>query len=361
MLGASHECVQGESLSRITVAPERARNLGRALRANGVPCVVLATCHRFEVYWDGACADHRRVLDLITRSGDILADDVNDRRDGEVALRHLMAVASGARSQRPGEPEILGQLRNAWQCARADNTSSPLLDLHVGAAIAAARHVRRRIEVAPPQTIGQATVALLAESLQRGLVRPESAVLRVLLVGAGAVARSTAPAIIATQGSTLPSQLTLHIANRTEANAHRLASTTGASVSPWASWHEQLATADIVICSARTSDTLVTAAHAIQVDRVRREPTLWIDLGSPPNIATDARAPGVHRRTMRDLPGVSCDAAWQSAADRALNDEIHRFRTAMDRRLSEPTPWMAGAGEQQRGRGAFLAKGTKTY
>jgi len=338
MLGATHERLDEHVVRRITIAPERARMLGRALRARGVPCVVLATCRRLEVYWDGSCAQGAVVLDVVTRETGVAVRDVSERRHGDEALLYVMAVASGARSMRLGEPEILGQLRSACQVAQADHTSSPLLDRHLQAAIAAARHVRRRVEVEPSQTIGEATVGLMTLALQSGDVRADADDrLRVLLIGAGAVGRSVAKAVAmaAVRGTGgLPETLSLAVTNRTEANAVRLAESARASVVPWVSWPEHLAAADVVICSARTSRALVTVGYAARVDHARREQALWIDLGSPPNIAADVSSPRICQRTERDLRGASHDLVWRSAFDGALAEELRRFRASLERRQS---------------------------
>jgi len=336
MLGASHECLDADALVRIAVLPERARMLARSIRAHGIPCVVLATCHRLEVYWEGAPRDAMLVREVLARVGRVSPRDVWEQRDGEDALRHMIAVASGARSQRPGEPEILGQLRTAWQTAQADHTSSLLLDWHLQTAIAASRYVRRRIGATPPQTIGEATTALMASSLQQRVVRAESGDrLRVLLLGAGAVARSTAAAVRAACGRELPESLVLHVANRTEVNAARLADETGALVSPWASWRDELPAADIVVCSARAAHPLLTADDAALVAYVRRQPALWIDLGAPPNIANDVHAPGIVRRTTHDLAGVAPDTSLRRMLDDGVDVEVRRFRALHERKQAQ--------------------------
>lgn len=336
MLGASHECLDAAALVRIAVAPLQARALARSIRAHGIPCLVLATCHRVEVYWEGARGDAALVRDVLAQATGVSPRDLSEQRRGEDVLRHVIAVASGARSQRPGEPEILGQLRTAWQTAQADGTSSVLLDWHLQTAIAAARYVRRRIGATPTQTIGEATTALMASSLQQRVVRAESGDgLRVLLLGAGAVARSTAKAIRAAFGRELPESMALHVANRTEANAARLADETGALVSPWASWRDDLPAADIVVCSARAAYPLLSADDAALVAGARRQPALWIDLGAPPNLANDVNARGIVRRTTHDLAGVAPDTSLRRMLDDGVDVEVRRFRALRERKRAQ--------------------------
>ncbi len=334
MLGRASCDVTAPSLA--PVAPETARVMAKDLHASEVPCLILATCHRFEVYWWGDALQAARVRAVVTAHAGHAVSALGEQRSGDDALMHLMAVAAGMRSMRRGEPEILGQTRHAWQVAQWDGTSCSALDAHVRAAIAAARHLRRSFASQPAASIGDATAELILHALRAGaLPAATSEARRILLLGAGAVGHSVARAIARSvreqrDGDTV--SVLLEIANRTDTRSRLLAEETGAAMVSWHDWPDRLIDADVVVCAARSAHPLLLAEDAQRVTSRRRESVLWIDLASPPNIAADVDHPRIDRRTERDLPGAGVDAAMAPLIERALRQELERFRASCARR-----------------------------
>ena len=147
--GLSHRTARLATLERLSVAKERLPKLLRQLCADDsvAGAVVLSTCNRTEVY-----VDAERFHDSYRAARDCLADQADAHPD-EVAphlgisyeveaVDHLFTVAAGLDSAVLGEHEILGQVRDAWELARAEGTVTPALDLLFRRAVEVGKRVR---------------------------------------------------------------------------------------------------------------------------------------------------------------------------------------------------------------------------
>ncbi len=336
MTGTVHAVSDGAShthgRSSVGIVPEQATEVARALRDHGVPAVVVATCYRFEVYWTGVRQQADVVRRTIQQHAQLSATPLADVRSDEDAVEHLMAVASGIRSQRRGEPEILGQMRLAWHAAHTQQATDRLLDDLWQRAISAARHIRRHLGSGATTTIGTDAMSLISRELDTGTIAPEPHML--LVLGAGAVGASVAQsAHLAKRSGQLPQQLAVRIANRTDARAASLAADVDATAIAWHAWHDALAEADIVICAARSYDPIISASDACRALSRRTHRTLWIDLAAPGNIAPDASHVHLTKRSLSDLRGaITPGDSFSEAAERALADEMERYRSDRRRR-----------------------------
>ena len=130
VVGANHRTAPLELLERMAVIGDRLPKLLHSLDgAEDVSeVVVLATCNRTEVYlvaerFHGAYSQVRDFFgDLTFLPPDLFAESLYVHYD-EPAVRHLFEVTAGLDSAVPGEHEILGQVRTAWDIARAEGTS----------------------------------------------------------------------------------------------------------------------------------------------------------------------------------------------------------------------------------------------
>ena len=113
------------------------------------------------------------------------------RLDGTEAVAHLFTVAAGLDSQILGETEILGQVRRAYDAARAAGTTTREMDLIFSAALATGRRVRHETLLGRhPASVSSAAVALAAESLADGFGRR-----LVVVLGAGEAAEGVLRAL----------------------------------------------------------------------------------------------------------------------------------------------------------------------
>jgi glutamyl-tRNA reductase len=273
-------------------------------------------------------------------------------------VRHLFAVAAGMHSRRFGEPEVLGQVRQAWRLAQQAQATSPDLDGIFRQAIDAARHIRLAIGTASQASLGVCARTAFDEHMSGA----SAATVRVLVVGAGDAARSVLEAFsstshtasdatsppesldVATFESQTASSATpfsaangtrfaLAITSRTDDRAERLANEFRATPVSWASREAAMCAADVVVFAAHTSTPLIRDDSARAIAEVRQTPSLWIDLGVPGNVQLTGAVPNVHVVRLNDLEGQQPhDRAVQVRAAAALQRELARFSAAAQRR-----------------------------
>ena len=132
-LGFNHVTAPVELRERVAFPPQQLPDALRDLRADlDVPEVaILSTCNRTEVYCWTPAGDHGRVLDWMGEYHRLERDRLERAsylyRD-QAAVRHSMRVAAGLDSMVLGEPQILGQLKDAWEIARDAGTVGPELE-----------------------------------------------------------------------------------------------------------------------------------------------------------------------------------------------------------------------------------------
>ncbi|MFA9564452.1 MAG: glutamyl-tRNA reductase, partial [Acidimicrobiales bacterium] len=157
--------------------------------------VVLSTCNRTEVYalverFHGAAADIRDALAEVSL---LAPEDIADYLDilhDEAAASHLFSVAAGLDSAVVGEAEILGQVRTAWESARAEGVIGPSLELLFRHAIECGKAARTQTD------ISRGTVSVSSAAVQLATARLDTlADKAVLLLGAGEMAEGMAHAL----------------------------------------------------------------------------------------------------------------------------------------------------------------------
>lgn len=244
---------------------------------------LLSTCNRTELYAiadddGGTLADW-----LATHPGpaggggtDGLHAYLYVHRDDD-AIRHLFRVATGLDSLVLGEPQILGQVKQAWASARHAGTLGSRLDRLFQQAFATAKRARTDTRIgANPVSVASTAVRLAQESFAR---LGESVV---LLIGAGETIELAARHLV--QAGTRR----LLIANRTLAHAQDLATRHGGVALPLAELDRHLAEADVVLsATASREPVLDRALVAAALAQRRHRPMLLLDLAVPRDIAPD--------------------------------------------------------------------------
>ena len=268
-----------------------------ALRAQpGVEeAALVSTCNRTEIYAEVAeGAEDVPVRWLAASQGleqEALSSYLYRHSDGD-AVRHLFRVATGLDSMVLGEPQILGQVKEAWQAARSAGSLGKPLDRLFQQSFAVAKRVRTDTRIgAHPVSVAYAAVRLARQVF----ARLDQAC--VLLVGAGdtieLAARHLADAKVQR----------LLVANRTLEHAQQLAARHGGVALPLSELHRHLAEADIVI-SATASRLPVISREAVQaaLSARRHRPMFLLDLAVPRDIAPDvAKLEDVYLYTVDDL------------------------------------------------------------
>jgi len=278
-LGLNHQTAPLELRERV-VFPSQ--DLGPALRAlmtqPGVrEAAILSTCNRTELYCrvePGAEAVPGAWLKQHHPAVAARLDEFLYRHLEAHAVRHLFRVATGLDSMVLGEPQILGQVKQAWQVAREAHTLDSMLDRMFQQTFAVAKRVRTETRIgAHPVSVAFTAVRLA----QRVFADPKS--ITALLIGAGDTIELAARHLH--QAGTER----ILIANRTLANAQALAASIDAQPLALEHLDRHLAEADLILSSTASPEILI---HRDAVARAllqrRRRPMLLIDLAVPRDI-----------------------------------------------------------------------------
>ncbi len=298
--GVSHRDSAVETRERCSVkAEEREAAGGRALLAGGHrEQVVLSTCNRTEIYGvsDGLPPPPALLFTALTGEttsfpphGFVLF--------GSDAARHLAAVTSGLESMVLGETEIVGQVKQAYEEARQAGRTGRVLNKVFQTALRASKAVRSHTGIADGAASIGAVCALHARDVLTGCPGDR----RVLVIGAGDMAETCARHLHKNGFRHLV------VANRSPANAERLAARFEGRAVGLDRLEEEMSKADVVICSTSSPSAVVTRPLAEAALAIRGErPLLLLDLAMPRDVDPSVDdLPGVHRLDLDHLGAVA--------------------------------------------------------
>jgi len=261
LVGTSHHHAPVELRERVALDHDQARALAGRLGE----AVCLSTCNRTELYVVAEDADdaERRAVEALAELEPQVEHALYRLRDQAAAL-HLFRVAAGLDSLVPGEGEILGQVRSAYEAG----TPGQLLDRVFRQALHAGRKVRVQTAIGESPASVSSAAAALAEQVFGDLEGR-----RILLIGAGKISEQAARNLLSRRARIA------FVANRTLDRAHELAQRFGADAIPLEQIGEQLAQADVVV-SSTSSQGFVLDAETVERARQGRQ-LLFIDLAVP--------------------------------------------------------------------------------
>ena len=330
-LGLNHTTAPLDLRERAVVDDSGMPSALRALsRYPGVSeAAILSTCNRTDLYCGMNAGE-----DAPTRWFDEFFDI--DRRDlaghlyvhrEDAAVRHVMRVASGLDSMVLGEPQILGQLKQAHGLARREGSLGVVLDKLFQRSFSVAKRVRTDTDIgASPVSVAYAAVTLARR------IFGELEVRTALLVGAGETVELCARHLVSSGIGRMV------IANRTVEHARRIATALGAYAISLDEVPLHLAEADIVISSTGSREPIISAAQTRDaVRRRRRRPMFMADLAVPHDIDRDAgELPDVYLYTVDDLADVIEEGRQRRAAAAGVAEGI------IDQQVAEFMAWMRG-------------------
>jgi glutamyl-tRNA reductase len=304
----SHHVAPVELRERVTLdqaaAAELARSLGDA--------VCLSTCNRTELYLSSV-DEERAVAALEAVAGEPL-DAVLYRLHEDDAAVHLFRVAAGLDSLVPGEGEILGQVRDAYEAA----APGPMLDRVFRQALGVGKRVRTETAIGEsPASVSSAAAALAAQVFGDLTGR------RVLLVGAGRIGELAASNLVS-RGAEIA-----FVANRTVETARELAHRFGGAAIGLDELGAKLGEVDVVLSSTSSPDAVVRAAD---VPVRRRAPLFFIDIAVPRDLEPAiAELAGCFLYDIDDLEAVVAETlsgrrAEAERAEQLVAEEAERFR-----------------------------------
>jgi glutamyl-tRNA reductase len=285
LVGTDYRCAPIELRERVSCTGEEAEHalLHLIARPGVAEAYLLSTCNRTEVYLQPRDEDeaYRTVLDLIflkkspelERPGRLYV-----KRNGEAA-RHLLAVASGLESMVLGEPEILGQVKQSAALAEHVGASGPVMRRLLRSALSAGARARQETAItAGAVSLGYAIVEL-ARNIFSGLEE-----CRVLLIGAGEIARSVARPLVERGAREI------RVANRSRERAETFKEEIPqAEIVSFEERMESVRGADLVIATTGAEEPVLTRKQLKEAMRSRRnKPLLVVDLGVPRNVEPSA-------------------------------------------------------------------------
>jgi glutamyl-tRNA reductase len=273
LVGLSHRTAPIAVRERVALSGEHLRAALRGLRAQpGVQEVmVISTCNRVEIYLvaDSAREAHRFFSERAPQAAQHLYQE-----QGSGAARHLFQVAASLDSMVLGEPQILGQVKEAYDAASAVSTVGGQISRLCHRAFATAKRVRNETAIA----VGAGNVSQVAVELVRKIFGGLEG-RTILLIGAGKMGELSAKALAG-----LGARRVL-VTNRSLERAQALAARVGGEAQPFSGLHQLLEDADVALVSTAADGFVITPALAEQAMLARKRRTLcFIDLAVPRNV-----------------------------------------------------------------------------
>ncbi len=343
VVGLQHKQAPLSLLEAVAVSDADLHKVLGALRhrRNLQETVVLSTCLRTEVYavvdrFHDAVAEVYEVLaEHSGVSTDELAARATVRFDDDVTA-HLFAVTSGLESTVVGESEVVGQVRRAFEFAREEGVSGPVLSALFQHALSTGKRVRTETGISRGTTSFAYAAVTVARGNDAGGLRDK----RVIVVGAGEMGVGVCRALCDIPPEEAPRSIV--VVNRSLARAEELVREAGDATklraAPLDSVHAELARADVVLAAVAAESHVLTAAHFSGV----AGPMLVIDLGVPRNV--DPIVGSLPTVTLLDMDTLSVSVSRALgdrqeeavAAQSIVSTEVERYRTASRQRGAAP-------------------------
>jgi glutamyl-tRNA reductase len=253
--------------------------------------MILSTCNRVEVYSTAESAEEARLngLGALSSQRGVELSSLEPflyTKVGAEAIRHAFRVASSLDSMILGEPQILGQVKDAFQVAQDCQTTGPILHAVMTQAFSVAKKVRTETGVARHAVSVSVAAVELARKIFGGL-RGKA----VLLVGAGKMGEQAARRLV--DHGAFP----IYVTNRTWARAQEISRALHGQAVRFEDFPTVLPEVDIVITSTGAPDPIVSVKSVQAALHARRSrPIFFIDIAVPRDV--EAR--------VNDLPNVFC-------------------------------------------------------
>ena len=340
LLGVSHRTAPVELRERLDFATRGLDTAVATLAARGAAAesVVVSTCNRAELYV--ACDDVQEARagllafleDYHQVDAAALTPHLYEKVDG-AAAQHLFRVAAGLDSLVVGEPQILGQVKDAFAAATDQRAVGPVLNKVFPWSFTVGKRVRTETGLSE----GAVSVSFAATSLARKIFGDLKG-RTVLVIGAGEMGKLTAQHLQA-QGVEQ-----MIITSRTFAHASALAESIGGTPLPWADMPASLASADIVITATGATLPILSRPQVEAVMRGRRgRPLFLIDIAIPRDVdPAVGDLDSVFLYNIDDLQAIVQEnltrrAAEVTRAEGIVGDEVRKFETWLSSRHAIPT------------------------
>ena len=312
--------------------------LQQLVRSEGVEeAIIVTTCNRTEfILWaSDVPTAANSVLRFLTQEYQIKLCEWSHfyRLMDDVALTHIFRVTSGLDSMVLGEPEITGQVKQAWALAQEAGTTGRFLDAVMQKALTISKRARTETAIGSSAvSVPYATVEI-SRSVLGDLAGRE-----VLLIGAGKMSELAAHYLMKAGANRVK------VMNRTFARAEELAQKMRATAVPFDERMQHLKTADIVVSSTACPNFVISRQDAEEIARLRqRGAMVMIDIAFPRDIDPGAReVDGIHLFDMDHLEHVVKHnavgrRAAAEAAEKIVQAEMQGFRRKLTAERVVPT------------------------
>ena len=325
--GLSHRNAPVALREQLAVEEDKLRELLLDLQGSEVlqEIVLVSTCNRVEVYGVAEAPGEARALAFRAlcrhRGVDLgLVEPLLYTHLEADAVRHAFRVASSLDSMMIGEPQILGQVKEAFALAQACESVGPSLHPLFSQAFNVAKRVRTETEIARHAVSVSFAAVELAKKIFDGLSGRA-----VLLVGAGKMSELAAKHLVE-QGA-----FPIYVANRTWARAVEMARALSGTAVPWDELTTALEAVDIVVTSTGATEPVITRAAVMRVMHGRRgRPLFFIDIAVPRDVEPGVDSlDDVYRYDIDDLKQV-VDANLRERAR-----EAQRAESLVDREVGK--------------------------
>ncbi len=340
LLGVSHRTAPVDVRERLDFS---IRDVGAAVealcaRASTAESVVLSTCNRSELYVvsENVSRAREELVSFLSEYHSLPRETFTPhlfaREDAE-AVHHLFRVAAGLDSLVVGEPQILGQVKDAFGVADDRRCSGPFLNKLFTSSFAVGKRVRSETALGE----GAVSVSFAAVQLARKIFGKLEG-RRVLVIGTGEMGKLTAQHL-GTQGVG-----DILITGRTHGRAEEVAAAVGGTALPWSELMTTLGRSDIVVTATGSATPILTRASIESVmGRQRRDPLFIIDIAMPRDVEASAGdLERVFLYNVDDLQMVvqenlSRRSAEVQRAEEIVGEEVSRFMHWRRSRGAVPT------------------------
>ncbi|MCX5873959.1 MAG: glutamyl-tRNA reductase [Deltaproteobacteria bacterium] len=289
-------------------------------------CIIVSTCNRAEiiVVTNDPDLSAENLIELVSKIHELDVESIRPYfyiKKGKEAVRHVFRVTSSLDSMVLGEPQIVGQVKEAFKRDAAANATGPLLNRLMHRAFFTAKRVRTETGVA----LAAVSIAYVAVELAKKILG-ELEQRQALLIGAGEMAELTARHLASNV------KRPIKIINRTLENACVLAAEFDGSAESMEQLYDALADADVVISSTGSCDPIIRFREMKTVmHRRRHKPIFMIDIAIPRDIEPEVNdLDGVYLYNIDDLRAVVEEnigerRAEAEKADKIVDQEVGKF------------------------------------
>lgn len=340
VIGLNHKTAPIEVREKIAFDGPKLGDAINILKNSGAisESIILSTCNRVEIY--AGVNDPDAGVDQIKSFISDFHDVQRDKLDrslyihrGSDAIRHIFRVAASLDSMVVGEPQILGQMKDAYDAALKNKTTGTILNKLMRKSVSVAKRIRTETKIAQ----NAVSISFAAIELAKKIFDDLSSK-SFMLIGAGEMAELAAKHLINLGVKDV------YVTNRTVARAEELAEEYNGKVILFDNFPLELRYADIVICSTGAPNYILLKEqmHDIMKER-KQKPVFIIDISVPRNIDPEInKLDNIYLYDVDDLQGIIDVNVQERAreaekAEKIVDDEIGTFLRWNDSLAATPT------------------------